>query len=65
MTFDALCDGVQPIRAAVAPGPTWPYRQINQTVICDLALELGDVILHILVYVSEMNEHDRPLLPGQ
>jgi len=56
---------MQPFRDAKAKGPSGPARQINQTIVFDLTLELGDVILHVQIYECEIDEHDRPLLPGQ
>jgi hypothetical protein len=65
MSFDPVRGSMQPFREAKTKGPRGPARQIYQTVVFDLTLELGDVFLHVHVYESEIDEHDRPLLPGQ
>jgi len=65
MSFDPVRGSMQPFREAKTKGPRGPARQINQTVVFDLTLELGDVILHVQIYECEIDEHDRPLLPGQ
>jgi hypothetical protein len=65
MSFDPVRGSMQPFREAKTKGSRGPARQIYQTVVFDLPLELGDVFLHVHVYESEIDEHDRPLLPGQ
>jgi len=50
---------MQPFREAKAKGLCGPARQINQTVVFDLTLELGDVFLHVHVYKNGIDEEER------
>jgi hypothetical protein len=49
MSFDPVRGSMQPFREAKTKGPRRPARQIYQTVVFDLTLELGDVFLHVHV----------------
>ncbi len=65
MSFDPVRGSMQPFREAKTKGPHRPARQINQTVVFDLTLELGDVFLHVHVYESDIDAgHKKRALRG-